>query len=116
MSVNKGNKTDYDFSEVVPKENKILNKYEYDLFHDEDHKVYKIVRLKRISTASKEEWRFFEDDSVTLTLDGKLFSENEKNFMRTVDGVNFLLKEYKSGKILEVDLKTSIKEHVKLRK
>lgn len=75
-----------------------LSKFEYDLFHDEDNKVEKIVRVKRISLPNKgERWKIFEDNKVMMIIEGSKLTNKEKEFLRSVDGVLFLINKYKEG-------------------
>lgn len=75
-----------------------LSKFEYDLFHDEDHVVEKIIRVKRISLPNKgERWKIFEDTKAIMVIEGSKLTNKEKEFLRTVDGVTFLINQYKLG-------------------
>jgi hypothetical protein len=84
-----------DFKEPNLKYN--LSKFEYDLYHEEDDVAEKIIRVKRFAVSNDEKWKIFEDSKVTLIIEGAKLSKKEKEFLRTVDGVNFLLSQYKSG-------------------
>lgn len=76
----------------------ILSKYEYDLYKEEDDVAQKVIRVKRFSMPNKgEKWKIFEDTKVIFVLDGTKLNNKEKEFLRTVDGVNFLIKQFKGG-------------------
>lgn len=72
------------------------NKFEYDLYHDEDNKIEKIIRIKRIFTSDRiEKWKIFDDNKLIFTIEGKRLNEKERKFLRTVSGVNLLISYYK---------------------
>lgn len=91
-----------------------LSKFEYDLYHEEDDKIEKIIRVKRISMPNKgEKWKIFEDNSVMFIVEGSKLNNKEKDFLHTVDGVNFLISQYKQGIKSFNALKTEIKKKIK---
>lgn len=91
-----------------------LSKFEYDLYHEEDDKIEKIIRVRRISMPNKgEKWKIFEDNSVMFVVEGNKLSNKEKDFLRSVEGVNFLISQYKQGIKSFTALKTEIKKKIK---
>ncbi len=91
-----------------------LSKFEYDLYHEEDDKAEEVIRVKRVSMANKgEKWKIFEDNKVMFTLEGTKLTNKEKDFLRTVDGVNFLIAQYKQGIKSFNSLKNEIKKKLK---
>ena len=75
-----------------------FNKFEYDLYHEEDDVAEKVIRVKRFVLPNKEEkWKIFEDNKIILIIEGSKLTNKERDFLRTVDGVNFLIAQYKSG-------------------
>src|SRR6266481_2954927 len=73
-----------------------LSKFDYDLYHEEDDIAEKIIRVKRVSLPNKcERWKIFEDNHVVFTIEGTKLSKKEKEFLRTPDGFNFLISQYK---------------------
>ncbi len=99
MSNNKptqDNNTPEEFKDQNLKYN--LSKFEYDLYHEEDDVVQKVIRVKRFSLPNKgERWKVFEDNKVLWTLEGTKLTKKEREFLRTVDGINWILSEYKNG-------------------
>lgn len=74
------------------------SKFEYDLYHEEDDKVEKIIRVKRFNLPSKgERWKIFEDNKILFIVEGDKLSKKEKEYLRTADGFNFLIKQCKGG-------------------
>jgi len=91
-----------------------LSKFEYDLYHEEDDTVEKVIRVKRISIPNKgEKWKIFDDNKLIFTVEGTKLTNKEKEFLRTVDGVNFLISQYKQGlksiNFLKIEMKKKIK-------
>lgn len=76
----------------------IQNKFEYDLFRDEDNKKEKILRVKRFnSPAHGEKWKIFEDTKVVEIIDASKLTKKEVEYLRTVEGFNFIINHYKAG-------------------
>lgn len=91
-----------------------LSKFEYDLYHEEDDKAEKVIRVKRVSMPNKgEKWKIFEDNKVMFTVEGTKLNNKEKDFLRTIDGVNFLITQYKAGIKSFNALKNEIKKKLK---
>ena len=85
-----------------------------DLFKEEEDVKHKIVNVKRINLPHKgEDWEIIEDGKVVLTLHGTRFTKTEKDFLKTVDGMKFLIKGYKSGIKSVVKFKKTIKSYKK---
>lgn len=91
-----------------------LSRFDYDLYHEEDDKSEKVIRVKRISMPNKgEKWKIFEDNKVMFVVEGTKLNNKEKEFLRTVDGVNFLIAQYKEGIKSFNSLKNEIKKRLK---
>lgn len=92
----------------------ILSKYEYDLYKEEDDIAQKVIRVKRFSMPNKgEKWKIFEDNKVIFILEGTKLTGKEKDFLRTVEGVNFLIKQFKNGIKSFNSLRKEIKNNLK---
>jgi hypothetical protein len=88
-----------------------LSKFEYDLYHEEDDVAEKVIRVKRVSLPNKgEKWKVFEDNKVVFVLEGSKLTNKEKEFLRSVDGVNFLIGQAKQGIKSFNALRTEIKK------
>jgi hypothetical protein len=104
--------TPEDFKDPALKGN--LSKFDYDLYKEEDDISEKVIRVKRMSMPKCEKWRIFEDNKAILTIEGTKLNNKEKEFLRTVEGVNFLISQFKSGNIRSFNaLKKEIKKKVK---
>lgn len=96
-------KKNYDTSTTDSGESKdyvknVLSKFDYDLFDEEQDVVEKVVRVKRVQLPNKgEKWRITENNKVMFTLEGAKISKKEKEYLRTADGFNFLISQYKEG-------------------
>lgn len=91
-----------------------LSKFEGDLYKEEDDKVEKVFRIKRVAVPNKGvKWKFFEDNKVVFTLEGLKLTNKEKDFLHTIEGVNFLLTQFKAGIGSFNFLKKEIKKKVK---
>lgn len=91
-----------------------LSKFEFDLYHEEDDVAEKVIRIKRVSLPNKgEKWKIFEDNKVMFVVEGAKLTNKEKDFLRSVDGMNFLIAQFKKGIKSFNALKTEIKKNLK---
>ncbi len=70
---------------------------ETELFNEECDIEYKTISVKRVTIKNEEEWRIIDNGKVVLVLSGSRFAKREKEFLRTVEGVQFLLNGAKEG-------------------
>lgn len=89
-----------------------LSKNDTELFKDEDYTPNTLISVKRIDLPKKgiEDWEINVDKEVVLVLKGNRFTNKEKEYLRSVDGMKFLVSSFKSGNRSVV----KIKEHMKL--
>lgn len=104
----------------TPEEHKDQNskynfgKFEYDLYHEEDDVSLPVVRVKHVSMPNKgERWKIFEDNKVVFVVEGAKLNNKEKEFLRGIDGVNFLIAQHKQGIKSFNSLKGEIKKRLK---
>jgi SMC interacting uncharacterized protein involved in chromosome segregation len=91
-----------------------LSKFEYDLYHEEDDVAEKVIRVKRVSMPNKgEKWKIMTDNKVTFIIEGSKLGKKEREFLNTVDGFNFMLKQAKAGIKSFNALKNEIKKAIK---
>ena len=91
-----------------------LSKFEFDLYNEESNVVEKIIRVKRFSMPNKgEKWKIFEDSKVMFVVEGSKLTNKERLFLRTVEGINFLLSQYKNGIKSFNSLKNNLKSKLK---
>ena len=91
-----------------------LSKFEYDLYHEEDDVAEKVIRIKHFNLPNKgDRWKIFEDNKMMFIIEGTKLSNKEKDFLRTVEGVSFLIAQYKLGIKSFNSLKNEIKKKLK---
>jgi hypothetical protein len=90
-----------------------LSKFEGDLFHEEDHKCYPIVRIRLITVGKSERWKIYQDDKVIFVLEGNKLGKKEVKYLHTLEGFSFLLKQFKgdikSFNALHKEIKAELK-------
>jgi len=91
-----------------------LSKFEYDLYHEEDDVSEKVVGVRRFVLHNREErWKILENNKVVFTIDGTKLTGKEREFLRTSDGVNFLIKQHKNGLVRSMNnLKKELKKEI----
>ena len=91
-----------------------LSKHEDDLYHDEDNLIFKVIRVKRVGMPNRgEKWKIFEDTKLIFTLNGHKLTKKEKDFLRTIDGINMLMSEFRTGLKSFNAIKKAIKDKLK---
>jgi hypothetical protein len=91
-----------------------LSKVEDDLYHEDEDIAEPIIRVKRVTMPNKnEKWKIFQDNKLQFTIEGHKLNSKERDFLRTVDGFNFLIKKYKEGIKSFNALKQEIKKNIK---
>lgn len=89
-----------------------LSKYEADLFDESKNLPQLVIRIRRVKISGIESWKVFEDTKNIFTIDGNKLSKKEKEFLRTTDGVLFLINEFKKPFKSFNALKKSLKEKI----
>ncbi len=93
------------------KANPVASKFAFDLFKEEDAIIAPIIRIKHVRSANKtEKWKVFENSKNVFTLDGTKISKKEREFLHSVEGVQFLLAKSKLGSLTVNGLKKEMKE------
>lgn len=72
-------------------------KHDSEFFNDDDYVPGNSVRVKRITSNSNEDWKIFINEEEALVLKGIRFTSKERDFLRTTDGVMFIINGIKSG-------------------
>jgi len=87
---------EHDFRDGNLKHN--LGNHDYDLFKEDDDVVTSVVRVKRITLPNKgENWKVFKDNKLAEVIEGVKLSAKERNYLRTVEGIQFVIGYYKRG-------------------
>jgi|ERR1700722_5716614 len=106
----------HDSSETKDYQNvkNVLSKFDFDLFKEEEDVVEKVVRVKRVSLPNKgERWKILENNKAVFIVEGSKISKKEKEFLRSIDGFNFLIAQAKLGIKSLNKLKVELKKLVK---
>ena len=75
-----------------------LSKFEYDLYKDEDNIKEKVIRIKAVYSVKKgDRWRVFEDNKLIFTLNGDKLTKKERAFLKTSEGMGWILSKAKIG-------------------
>src|SRR5690606_26547216 len=94
-------KDKYETDEYVIDEEKFPRngslRQETELFNDEDYVPHAIIGIKRIEFGKGEDWEVVVNNKVELVLKGVRFTGKERDFLRTVAGIQFIMKGYKMG-------------------
>lgn len=72
-------------------------KHDSEFFNDEDYVPGNSVRVKRVASNSTEDWKVFVNEEELLVLKGIRFTSKERDFLRTTEGVMFIINGIKSG-------------------
>jgi hypothetical protein len=92
----------------------ILSKEGMELYHDEDNIKMPIIRVKHFKLPNKgERWKIFNDSKVVIVIEGSKLNKKEREFLRGLDGINFLIKAHKAGIDNFNALKKELKNHMK---
>jgi hypothetical protein len=74
-----------------------LIKQDSEFFNDEDYVPGESVRVKRIANSAREDWKIFVNGQEAFVLKGIRFTTKEREFLRTTDGVMFIINGVKNG-------------------
>lgn len=94
----------------------VLSKFEYDLYHEEDDISMPIIRIKHFNLPRNgDRWKIFKDNKIMMTIEGAKLNKKERAFLRGLEGINFLISEYKNGTSSFNAMKKKIKLALKKR-
>jgi len=84
---------------------------DHELYHEEDDIAHPVIRIKRFVMPNKEEkWKILSNNKVVFEIDGNKINKSYKEYLRTTDGIKFLLNEYKNGLQSISSLKEKLKK------
>ena len=85
--------------EVKDSSSLVKSKFDYELFNEEFAAiVHPCAQVKRVGLPNKgEKWKFFENSKQFFVLEGTKLTKKEREFLRTVEGIQLLLKCGKHG-------------------
>lgn len=70
---------------------------DFELFDDDSYIPQDLISVRRIAYNKKEDWKILKNKETALVLKGARFTKKEKEFLRTKEGVSFIIKGYKNG-------------------
>lgn len=82
------------YDESASKKGSFL-KQDTELFNDDDYIPGKSIQVKRIS--EPEDWKVLIDGKEHLILKGSRFTTKEREYLRTVNGILFIVSGVKKG-------------------
>jgi hypothetical protein len=89
-----------------------LIKQESEFFNEEDYIPGQLIRVKRIAKSNNEDWQILVNGQKTLLLKGSRFSGTEKQFLRTAEGLSFIINGVKQGWVSVSEFKRQIQTYV----
>jgi hypothetical protein len=90
-----------------------LSRTDNELFVDDSYKPNSVIRVKRYKTKKMEDWNIYQDNKIALTLKGARLNNSEKEYLRSAEGIVFLLQSFKSGARTFAKIKELLKEKLK---
>ena len=82
-----------------------------ELFDEDENKRHPAIRARRISLPKNgEDWEVVKDGEVVFRIRGVRLNKKEKNVLRTPEGMNMLIREYKIGTRSVAKIKHKIKD------
>lgn len=85
-------------------------KQETELFDDNSYTPYDLISVRRINLPKNgEDWEILKNKKVILVLKGIRFTKKEKDYLRTVDGIQFIMNGFKCGWNSTSEFKRQIK-------
>ena len=85
-------------------------KQDNELFNEDDYVPGDMVEVKRVSGTKSEDWNILINGKVHLVLKGSRFSSKQREFLRTPNGVLFIIKGAKMGWNSVSEFKRQLKE------
>jgi hypothetical protein len=87
-----------------------LLRTDHELFKEDDDVQHKVINVRRVNLPHNgEDWELLENGQVVLTLKGVRFTKTERNFLRTIEGMKFIIDGYKAGIKSVVKFKEAMK-------
>jgi hypothetical protein len=75
--------------------NNISSKSDIELFKEEDNVVHTLINVKYYKT--KDEWRVFENKKEVLIIPASVLNKKQREFLKTINGIRFLIDRWKGG-------------------
>lgn len=111
--MNKDNYFSGDFEYSNGQSRPITNRFDADLFDEEKNVIQSTIRIKRVASSKKENWKVFKNNEMIYLIEGNKLGKKEKEFLRTLDGINFLISQFKYSVPSFSSIKRSIGQKIK---
>lgn len=110
--VKKDNYSEQDSFAYDEKQSKsgFFTKHDCELFLDENDIPGEVISVKRICKSGNEDWKIFIGDKEQVLLKGSRFTEKEKEFLRSPNGMLFIMNGIKCGWNSVSEFKRQLKE------
>lgn len=71
----------------------LLSRFDFELFDEESNKKHTLYQVKRTTgkTLEDDKWKVLENNKHLFTIEASNLSEKELDFIKTIDGFNFIL-------------------------
>ena len=87
-------------------------KQDHELFDDDEYIAEELVQVRRVEAGKSEDWEVLVDGSAALVIRGRQLNAAERNFIRSKDGVMFVMNNFKQGERTASRLKALVKKKV----
>jgi hypothetical protein len=93
------------------------NRLNFDLFKEEDNKPQDVFRVKRTDTPKRgEKWKVFKNEKILFEIEGDNINKGQAAFLRSIDGITWLIGKCKEGLTNLKEMKKALKEMTKKEK
>ena len=88
-----------------------------ELYDEQKDIVFPMLRIKRVSRPkNNERWEIIENGEIKLSLKRSALTNVDAEFLYTVDGIKFLLEQFKVGVRTIGKIKESLQSHRKQKR
>lgn len=99
------------FAEKDNTSNYPMSKFDFELYDAGSDKKFPILRVKYIKTINKvEKWKVIQDDKTLWVIESIKLTKKERTFLKSPQGVSFLLAQIKKEILSYGKLKKEIKK------
>lgn len=90
-----------------------LSKFDYDLYKEDDDVKLPIIRVKYVELPHNgARWKVSSDNKMIFVIEGSKLNKKEKEFLRTINGANFILSCAKLGFTSLNKFRKELKNHL----
>ena len=89
--------------------NKHFSRYEDPLWDETSESKNRVIEIKRTTKGGDASWKIIENKKVIFILEGSSLPKKTVKFLSSVEGVRFLIEQYKNGCINMSKMKKALK-------